>query len=257
MPGTEAAGVAAAMIEAGLRQFLEVVFAVEGTIRYQGGRPVGRLQLADVLADDLAKGGPITAMATARLHQHGNARSVFNDQLQDDLVEVRAMIATLALGDVHNLFLGLLVAVGATIDMKARRIEVHRGWTQAQTLGGAHRPETVEFRHPLGIEGIQGPTEGIIIELCGGDAGRNESRGWLMVEEPGDQGERVMDKPQTIEHHRFHGFTHCEVPHFRVLVGGLVEDVANAEFVAHPSDKSQVVQDVAAVHRLVGHDNLL
>ena len=131
------------------------------------------------------------------------------------------MIATIALGDVHNLFLGLLVAVVATIDMKARRVEVRRGWTQAQTRGGAHRHETVEFCHPIGIEGIQGATERIIVELFGGHAGRNESRGGLMMEESGDEVERLIDTPQAIEHHRFDGFPHGEVAHFRVCGASL------------------------------------
>jgi hypothetical protein len=67
--------------------------------------------------------------------------------------------------------LGLLVAVVATIDMKARSVEVHISRPQAQTLAGAHRHETVEFCHPIGIEGIQGTTECLIVELFGGNAG--------------------------------------------------------------------------------------
>ncbi len=41
------------------------------------------------------------------------------------------MIATIALGDVYHLFLGLLVTVVAPIDMNARRVEVQSGWMQA------------------------------------------------------------------------------------------------------------------------------
>jgi len=45
--------------------------------------------------------------------------------------------------------------------------------------------------------------------------------------------------------------------HFRVLLGRVIEDVANAELVEHASDKAEVVQDLATVWRLVGHNNLL
>jgi hypothetical protein len=51
----------------------------------------------------------------------------------------------------------------------------------------------------------------------------------------------LIDKPQAIQHHRFDGLTHREVSHFRVLVGRLIEDVANGEFVEHASDKAKVV----------------
>jgi hypothetical protein len=42
-----------------------------------------------------------------------------------------------------------------------------------------------------------------------------------------------------------------------VLLGGLVDDVANTKFVEHARDKAEVVQDLAPVRRLVGHHALL
>ena len=109
----------------------------------------------------------------------------------------------------------------------------------------------------FGVTRYRATSEGIIVELCGGNAGRNASGGGRILAEPRDEGERLIDKPQAIEHHRFDGFTHGEVPHFRVLLGRAIEDVANAEFVEHASDKAEVVQDLATVWRLVGHNNLL
>ena len=58
-----------------------------------------------------------------------------------------------------------------------------------------------------------------------------------MLEERGDEGERLIDKSQAIEHHGFDGFPLGEVPHCRILVGRSVEDPSNAEFVEHASDK--------------------
>jgi hypothetical protein len=58
-----------------------------------------------------------------------------------------------------------------------------------------------------------------------------------MLEERGDEGERLIDKSQAIEHHGFDGFPHGEVSHYRVLVSRSVEDLTNAEFVEHASDK--------------------
>jgi hypothetical protein len=37
----------------------------------------------------------------------------------------------------------------------------------------------------------------------------------------------------------------------------VVEDVANAEFIEHARDKAEMVQNVALVFGLVGHNNLL
>ena len=104
------------------------------------------------------------------------------------------MIAAVASGDVNDLGLGLLLTVIPSIDVQARAIEMGKGGSQVQALGCGGGNETVELRHSIGIERLQGTTEGIIIELCGGHAGRNEARGGLILEEPRDKVERMVDK---------------------------------------------------------------
>ena len=68
-----------------------------------------------------------------------------------------------------------------------------------------------------------------------------------MLEEPGDEREGVVDTPQAIEPHRFDGFTHGEITPCRMLVGGLIEDVAHAECVTHARDKPQMISDRRAI----------
>jgi len=225
----------------GFGKLLEVGVTLEGTIRHQIRGAIGRVQLRNMLTDDVAKRFPITAIATERLHQHGNARLVLDNQLQHDLVEVRAMIATITFRDVHDVLRGRLITVIAPINMKARTVEVRIARTQSQPLCGSRCNEAVEFGDSISVERIQGTTKGVIVELFGGNAGRNEAGGGLILEEPGDKIEGLIDKPQAIEHHRFDSLTYREVPHFWVLVGGLIEDVANAEFIEHASDKAEVV----------------
>jgi hypothetical protein len=41
------------------------------------------------------------------------------------------------------------------------------------------------------------------------------------------------------------------------LVRGVIEDVADAEFVEHASNKAEVIQDLATVRGLAGHHHLL
>jgi hypothetical protein len=236
---------------------LEVVGALEGTIGHEIRDPVRGLSLGSRLFDEVAERLDIVAMAAEGLHEHGNPGLRLDDQLQHDVIEVRALVATLPLGDVHDVLRGQCVAVRTTITMQTRTVEVQRGWTAAQTRGGGRRNETVEFCHPVGIEDIQGTTERIIVELVGGNAGRKKSEGGLILEEPGDEGEGLVDKPQAIEPHRFDGLTRGEVPHFRVVLGRAIDDVANAELVEHASDKAEVVQDLATVWGVVGHNNLL
>jgi hypothetical protein len=173
------------------------------------------------------------------------------------LVEVRARIATIPRGEMHDVLSGWLIAVRASIAMQARPVEGHRGGAKAETWGGGRRHETVECWNPGVLEGLQGSTEGVIMELLGGNAGRNASAGGLILAKPGDQGECLIDNPQAIEPHGCDGFASREVPSCWVLLGGLGEEVANAEVVEHPSDKTAVVQDLATVWGWVRHNHLL
>jgi hypothetical protein len=167
------------------------------------------------------------------------------------------MIPTIASGDMNNLLVRFCVAIITAVDMETGRVEMGKGRREAQTPRCCGSNETVEFRHPVSIESIQGPAERIIVALGRGDAGRNEAGGGLILEEPRDKVEGVIHKPQTIEHHGFDGFTYCEVPHFRILLGCSINDVPDAEFVEHASDKAEVIQDLTTIRGMVGHNNLL
>ena len=83
-------------------ELLEILFAVEGTIGHEIRRAIGDVQLLQMVADDLPKVARITAIATERFHQQRNASLMFHHQVQHDLVEVRAMIAAIAAGDVND-----------------------------------------------------------------------------------------------------------------------------------------------------------
>jgi hypothetical protein len=84
------------------------------------------------------------------------------------------MVSTIALGDVHDVFGGRIVAVVPPIHMETRRVQVGIGGSQPQTFSSACRQERVEFGNAIGIEGIQGAPQGIIIELVRCNTGREE-----------------------------------------------------------------------------------
>jgi hypothetical protein len=116
-------------------------------------------------------------IATQGLHQHRDTRLVLYHQLQHDLIEVGAMIATITVGEVHDLFVRNLLAVITAIDMETRRIEMPERGRQPQTPGRRGGNEAVEFRHPSLIQRIEGAPEGVIIEMTGLNAWGNEARG--------------------------------------------------------------------------------
>ena len=151
------------------------------------------------------------------------------------------MLSAVAAGEVKTLRLGLLRTVITAVDVTARALEMPTGRGSSQTFrrGGGH--EAVEGRHPTVIEGVQGQTARSIIELGGDHAGRHEAGSGLMLEDPGDEVERLIDQSPAIEHHGFDSFPDGEVAHFRVLLGRLVNDIANAKFVKHARDEAEVI----------------
>ena len=86
------------------------------------------------------------------------------------------MIPTLALGDVHDLFVRRRRAVIPAIDMKTRGIEMAERGRQPQTCGRRGGNEAGEFRYPKVVEGIEGAPEGVIMEMARLHAGSHETR---------------------------------------------------------------------------------
>ena len=151
------------------------------------------------------------------------------------------MIPTIALGDVHNLFVRSLRAVIAAIDMETRRIEMAERGRQPQTRGGRGGNEAVECRHPKIVEGIEGAPEGVIMEMAGLNAWGKEARERLVLEKMGDEVELLVDKAETVEHHGFDRMAGGHNPHFRVLLRRLINDLGDAEFFKHACDETQVI----------------
>jgi hypothetical protein len=96
---------------------------------------------------------------------------MLDHQLQHDLVQVGPMIPAVAPRDVNDLGFGLLFTVITSIHMKAPTVEMGKAGCKAQTLGGGRRYQTVEFCHPVVIEGLQGTPQGVVIELFRGPRG--------------------------------------------------------------------------------------
>ena len=151
------------------------------------------------------------------------------------------MIPTIALGNVHDLFVGGLIAVIAAIDMETRRIEMGERGRQPQTPGRRGGNEAVECRYPKVVEGIEGAPEGVIIEMAGLNAWGNEARNRLILEKMGDEVQLLVDKAKTMKHHGFDRMAGGHNPHFRVLLGGAINDFSDAEFFKHARDQTQVI----------------
>ena len=183
-----------APLQRGLGALGKVVRTIEGAIGHERGHAIGHVPLVNMGADKRTKVVGITAIAAERLHEDGDPGLVLDDQISHHLVQVGPMIPAVTPGDVHDLRIGLLVAVVAPIDMETGAIERRKARRKTQALSGCGGNEAGEFGDSRGLEGLQSPSEGIIVELGRGHTGRNQAGGGLMLEEPGDQGECLADK---------------------------------------------------------------
>ena len=199
------------------------------------------VELCHMVTDNLAERFAFMTIATQGLHQPRDTGLVLHDQLQHHLVQIGAMIPTIAVGDVHDLVVRSLLAVIPAIDMETRRIEMAKRGRQPQTRGCRGGNETIECRHAKGVEGIEGAPEGVIIKMAGLNAGGNEAREGFILEKMGDEVELLVDKTETVEHHSFDCMASSHNAHGRVLLRRLVNDLGDAEFFKHACDKTKVI----------------
>jgi hypothetical protein len=126
------------------------------------------------------------------------------------------MIPTIAVGNVYDRFVGGLIAVIAAIDMETCRIEMGERGRQPQTRGCGSGNEAVEGCQSRLVQRIQSAPEGVIIEMTGLNAGRNEASDGFILEKMGHEVELLVEKAQTIEHHGFDRMAGRHNPRFRV-----------------------------------------
>jgi hypothetical protein len=226
-------------LEAGIGQLVPVFSALEGPVGPQRGGAEGGVERRHVVADNLAERFAIATLATQGLQQQRDTGLVRYDSCQHPLVEVRAMIPPLAVGDVHDLVVGGLSAVIPAINMETRRSEMADRGHQPQTPGRRGGNEAVEGCHPSLVQRIAGAPEGVIIERAGLHAWSNEASDGRILKKMGDEGELVVEKAQPVKHHGLDRMTCGYNPHFRVLLCRCINDLGDAEFFQPARDQTQ------------------
>ena len=181
-----------------------------------------------MLGDDLAKGLCVTAIATEGLHEQRNASLVLHNEVKHHLVEVWAMIAAVAPGNVNHLRVRLLSTVVAAIDMETGAIEMgkHRGKPEAWRRRG--RNKTVECRDAIVIEHIQGAAQRVLMEMLGRDPRGNEALRRFILKKPRDEVQLLIHKAQPIKDHRFDRVAPSNNAGFWIVLHGPVQYVPNA-----------------------------
>ena len=241
-------------LQLGLGELLEVGSALEGTVGHQRRRARGRVEVRHMVPDDLAERLGITAMTTERWHEERNTSLVRDAQLPHHVVQVRPMIPTLAVGKVHDLVVGGLSAVRTAINMEAGAIEVCAGGGKAQALGGGGRTEAVECRHAIVVERLQGTPERVIVERTGLNGRRNEPRERCILQEMRHEGALLVDEAQAVEDHGLDRMAGGHNTHARVLLGGFIHALSDAEFFKHPCNQAKVIQDLCTVRLRLWRD---
>jgi hypothetical protein len=152
---------------AGVGELLEVPCTVQGAIRHQGARAIGRMPPCEVGSAQVSKVIRVAGMATEWWHQQRDPCLVLHNPVQPDLVEVGALIPAVAPRDVKDMGVGRLGTVVAAVDGETRAVQGRKPRRSLQSLGGGDRHKTVELCHPIFIARIQGAPQRVIMEMRG------------------------------------------------------------------------------------------
>ena len=234
-------------LAAGSGQLVQSLGAREGTVGHARGRAGRSVARRQVVAAHLAERLASAPMATQGLLQQRDTGLGLNDSCQPHLVEVRAMRPTLAVGDGHTLVVGGRSAVRAAINMATRRIEMAERGRPPQTPGRRGGHEAGEGGHPSRVQRIEGAPEGVISAMAGLHAWRHEASDGLRLATMGDEGEGVVEQAQTVKHHGRDRMPCGHHPHARVLLGGCLPDVGDAEGFNHARDQTQGIEDLGTI----------
>ena len=77
--------------------------------------------------------------------------------------------------------------------------------------------------------------------MTGLNAWGKKTRERLILEKMWDEVELLVEKAQAVEHHGLDRMAGGHNPHFRVLLGGFINDLGDAEFFKHARDKAKVI----------------
>jgi hypothetical protein len=150
---------------------LQVLCTIEGAVSDSQQRASGDLQRRHRGGDARAAVVHVTTLPPAGLQEHGNAGLGCDHQVQDHWVEGRSVIPTVAPGEVHDRLIRLIVPMVTPRDMNTGAIEMGTAGHQAQARRSGRGHEAIACGHPRDIEGLQGPTQGVIVERLGSHAG--------------------------------------------------------------------------------------
>jgi hypothetical protein len=236
-------------------QLLAVRCTGESAVGHQGCRPVDGLAWLHVRGDALPTVPRLTGMATEGLHPHGNPRWVFPKHVPPHVGAVGPLSAAVASRDLHDLGVRRLTTVVAPIDMEAGAIEMGNGRRQPQAVSGRDRQEPVEVCHASRIARVPGASQRLLMARRGFEAGGDEARCGCVLKEPRHTIAWLVHKAQPIADHRVDSMAPRDTPRLWGWRRRAVEPLTNAEFVVHPGDKAEVVQECSPVPS--GHSHLL
>jgi hypothetical protein len=113
------------------------------------------------------------------------------------------MISAVALGARDDLVVGLLPTVVAAITRNARAIQMDNAGGAPEALGSGGRHERRECCHPMGVEGLPGAPQRVIMEVRGVNPGGHEPLGWCVLKKHGHEVTWRVHTPQSVEPHGF------------------------------------------------------
>jgi hypothetical protein len=182
---------------------------------------------------------------------------MLHHQVQQDVVELRAMIPAIAAGEVHAVGVRLRPTIGAAIDLKAGAFEMAKRRGPPQPSGRSGGQEPRERCHPIRSQCLQGAPESLIMAGVGVARWRQPPVSGVVVKNHRAHVEVVVHNASAMEDHGLDGVPDRHTSPLGVVRRPWVDDAATTAFVEHASDQAEMVQHVATVRGVVEPNTLL
>src|SRR6056297_1116667 len=122
----------------------------------------------------------------------------------------------------------VFITVVAAVDMEARCIEMSVASTEPQAGHGLLTEQCKQFADPEGMKCVECFAQGVVMEVFGSNAWRNQALGWFVRKEVRAQVQAPVGETEAVENHGFDGLADTDLALCVVLLDKLIDAFDNS-----------------------------
>jgi len=150
--------------------------------------------------------------------------------VQNDLVQVRAVVPRIALLDANDSVLTLFIGVAIAVERKTRRVEMSKPRRQSKLPRrvGGYIPK--QLRDAVIEEIVERSSQYALIEVLRLDSVSDQPLGRHSLKKLGRQVQPLLDEPKSVQDQRLRGLANGDLGLLKVLRDVIVDSLADLQF---------------------------